>query len=270
MRAASRASQDAVLRAWEPVVSRARGRGLELAQQLFALGDALVSSPALRRGMTSPSATAEAKAALATEVLTGADPRVVAVACDLVGRRWSSEDDLAEAVELLARVAILSAAESRGALDRVEDEIFRLTRALAGQREMRQALVAPAFAPDKRADLAEAILGGQADPATTALARRAAAAPRGLRFVTTLGHLSDLIAERRDRKVATVTTAAPLSAEQTTRLADVLARVLGREVELNVSVDPHVIGGLRAQSGADVIDATVLARLVAARRELAR
>ncbi|MBU4214934.1 MAG: F0F1 ATP synthase subunit delta [Actinobacteria bacterium] len=270
MRAASRASQAAVLRAWEPVVSRARGRGLELAGQLFALGDVLVRTPALRRALTSPSASEEAKSALAADVLKDADPRVVAVVQDLVGRRWSSENDLAEATELLGRTAILTAAESRGALDRVEDEIFRLTRALAGQREMRQALVDPSFDADKRADLAEAILGGKADVATTAFARRAASAPRGLRFVTTLGHLSDLIADRRDRKVATVTTAAPLSADQTARLSEVLARVLGREVELSVSVDPHVIGGLRAQSGADVIDATVLARLVAARRELAR
>ena len=116
--------------------------------------------------------------------------------------------------------------------------------------------------------LAEAILGGKAAPATVALARRAAAAPRGERFVPALGHLADLIAERRDRQVATVTTAAPLTAAQTTRLAQVLGQVLGREVALNVSVDPRVVGGLKVQSGSDVVDATVLARLADARRRL--
>ena len=48
-----------------------------------------------------------------------------------------------------------------------------------------------------------------------------------------------------------------------------LATALGRRVELNVVVDPTVVGGLRVQSGPDVIDATVLARLADARRRLA-
>ena len=84
-----------------------------------------------------------------------------------------------------------------------------------------------------------------------------------------LGDVADLIAERRHRRVATVTVAAPLTDAQRTRLAGVLATALGGQVELDVVVDPRVIGGLRVQSGPDVIDSTVLARLTDARRRLA-
>jgi F-type H+-transporting ATPase subunit delta len=172
-------------------------------------------------------------------------------------------------LEHLGRSAVLSAADTAGQLGTVEDELFRLGRALHGQREARAALTDPMAPPEGRASLAAAILGGQSTAATLALVRRAAAAPRGSRFVPTLGHLADLIAERRDRKVATVTTASPLDAAQTTRLAQVLSRVLGREVTLNITVDPRVVGGLKVQSGSDVVDATVLARLADARRRLA-
>ena len=84
-----------------------------------------------------------------------------------------------------------------------------------------------------------------------------------------LGHLADVIAQWRDRQVATVTTAHDLTPAQKERLGGLLERLLGRRVALNVVVDPRVVGGLRVQSGADVLDATVLARLADARRRLA-
>ncbi len=68
-----------------------------------------------------------------------------------------------------------------------------------------------------------------------------------------------LAARRRQLLVAAVTAAAPLSAAQAERLAAVLERTYGREVRLTVAVDPEVIGGLRVQVGAQVVDATVLA-----------
>jgi len=94
-------------------------------------------------------------------------------------------------------------------------------------------------------------------------------APRGRRFVATLGHLADLIAERRSRTVATVISAADLGTAQRLRLAEILGRAYGREMQVQVQVDPHVLGGLRVQVGPEVIDATVLARLADARRRLA-
>ena len=104
---------------------------------------------------------------------------------------------------------------------------------------------------------------------TAIVARRAAAAPRGRRYVATLGHIADLIAERRRRQVATVTTATDLSAAQRDRLAGILREAYGREIQLNVILEPQVLGGLRIQVGAQVVDSTVLSRLADARRRLA-
>lgn len=269
MRGTSRASLDQVERGFLPVLVAAGTDALGLGRGLFAVVDALDSSPQLTRALADPSVLPEAKTRLAQRLLADADERIVAVVTDLVRRRWSADADLAEAVERVARQAVLASADADGRLDRLEEEIFVLSRAMIGQREARRVLADPSVPPQARAGLVDGILAGRAAAQTQLLATRAASAPRGHRFVAILGHLSDLIAQWRDRQVATVTAASALTAAQRERLGELLARLLGRRVELNVIVDPRVVGGLRVQSGADVIDATVLARLADARRRLA-
>ncbi len=65
-----------------------------------------------------------------------------------------------------------------------------------------------------------------------------------------------------------MTAAVELSAAQRTRLASILTSAYGREIQINVAVDPEVLGGIRVQVGAEVVDGTVLARLDDARRRL--
>ena len=75
-------------------------------------------------------------------------------------------------------------------------------------------------------------------------------------------------AEQRGRSVAEVRVARPLDPDQATRLAAALSRLQGREVRLNVAVDPNVLGGISVRIGSDVTDATVATRLEQARRVL--
>ncbi|MCR6689284.1 F0F1 ATP synthase subunit delta [Cellulomonas sp.] len=269
MRGTSRASLAAVEERLEPVLTAAGTRSSVLGEQLFALVDALDSSAALRRTLGDPSIDGDAKAALVARLLGPADPRVVTVAQELVRARWSADADLAEAAERLGFHAVLASAEADGVLAEVEEELFRLTRALAGQRDVRRTLFDPAIPGEARGSLVDGILAGRGTAQTAILARRAAVAPRGRRYVATLGHLADLIAERRNRQVATVTSATALDAAQRERLTQILSQAYGREIQLNVILDPQVLGGLRIQVGPQVVDSTVLSRLADARRRLA-
>jgi F0F1-type ATP synthase delta subunit len=78
----------------------------------------------------------------------------------------------------------------------------------------------------------------------------------------------ELSAERRGRLLAEVTVAEPMTAEQETRLRGVLSRLYRREVEVQVDVDPTVLGGVRVLVGDDIIDGTVTRRLAEARQWL--
>jgi len=269
MRGTSRASLQAVENRFTPTLRAAGDQARRIGEELFALTDALDQSGSLRRTLADPSLDGEPKSGLVARLLDGADARTVEIAQALVRSRWSADADLAHATERLGFVALLLSAEADGTLVRVEEELFSLTRALAGQREVRRYLLDDAYPAQARGELVDRLLGEQGAPVTRAVARRAAAAPRGRRYVTTLHHVGDVIAELRSREVATVVTASPLTATQTDRLADLVGRALGRAVQVNVVVDPHVVGGLRVQSGPDVIDSTVLSRLADARRQLA-
>ena len=111
------------------------------------------------------------------------------------------------------------------------------------------------------------MLTGKADEATIALARRAL---RGAERTVgrTLDSYLALAAEERNRAIAEVTVAVPLTAEQADRLRAALSRQVGREVGLQVNVDPAVIGGVRVRLGDEVIEGTVAGRLAAAERQL--
>ncbi|UZN04453.1 F0F1 ATP synthase subunit delta [Cellulomonas sp. S1-8] len=269
MRGTSRASLQAVENRFAPDVRTAGGQARRIGEELFALVDALDGSGSLRRTLADPSLDAAPKSGLVARLLDGADPRTVAIAQALVSSRWSADADLAHATERLAFVALLSSADEDSSLAQVEEELFSLTRALAGQREVRRYLLDPAYPAQARGELVDRLLGTQGSVVTRAVARRAAVAPRGRRYVTTLQHVGDVIAELRSREVATVVSASPLTPAQTARLTDLLGRALGRAVQVNVVVDPGVVGGLRVQAGPDVIDSTVLSRLADARRQLA-
>ncbi|QTE28753.1 F0F1 ATP synthase subunit delta [Pengzhenrongella sicca] len=269
MRATSRVSLEEATARFDPVLRGAGVRASELGEQLFALVDALDGSGSLRRTLTDPSIDGDAKAGLSRAVLARATPEVIDLVDSLVRSRWSAEADLAEAIEELGFQAVLASAEADDELVRVEDELFRITRALIGQREVRRALFDTTVAADRRIALVDQILAGRAAPVTALIARRATAHPRGRRFAATLGHAGDLAAARRNRLVASVTSAAELSDAQRDRLAAILGQAYGGQVQLNVTVDAGVIGGLRIQIGSDVVDSTVLSRLDDARRRLA-
>ncbi len=67
---------------------------------------------------------------------------------------------------------------------------------------------------------------------------------------------------------AEVTSAAPLSPEQTRALEESLSKVTGKKVELSVGVDPALLGGVVATIGSTVYDGSVKTQLQRMRQEL--
>ena len=69
---------------------------------------------------------------------------------------------------------------------------------------------------------------------------------------------------------ADVTSAAPLSPEQTAALVSSLSKVTGKNVDLSVSVDPALMGGVVATIGSTVYDGSVRTQLARMRAELTK
>jgi len=252
----------------EPLLGTVEGTAL--GEQLFAVAGLLDSSAGLRRALTDPSRAGQVRAALVSRVLTGkVGGPALDVVSGLVRERWSTPRDLSDALEALATTAVLSSAERSRSLDQVEDEVFRFSRVVAADRALASALSDRTAAPARLGALVERLLGAKVTPQTLVLVRQAVTAPRGRRLEDALSDVLELAAARRSRLVAVATAAFPLSPDQSDRLAAALGRVYGREVLLEVDVDPEVLGGLRVRVGDEVLDATILSRLDEARRRLA-
>lgn len=73
----------------------------------------------------------------------------------------------------------------------------------------------------------------------------------------------------RGIEVAQVTTAVALARDEEERLAQRLAAITGKQVILELKVDPSILGGLVARIGDRVIDGSVMNKLKALRAELA-
>ncbi len=269
--AASRESLDLATRGLDDYVDSADPADLaRMADELFATVTLLDRQPGVRRALADPAAEPDRRAAL-LERLLGAQvgDSTLRLLRPLVRSRWSTPRDLTDATELLGRRAALGVAEREGRLDEVEDQLFRFARILDGEPGLRQALEDRTADPDRRAGLLDRLIGERVDPTTRRLLEHAVRVPRGRTLDRSTGELVELAAARRQRYVATVTAAAPLTEQQERRLADVLARIYGRPVSIQVAVDPALLGGLVVRVNDEVIDGSVLSRLTTARHRLA-
>ncbi|WP_420110694.1 F0F1 ATP synthase subunit delta [Pseudactinotalea sp.] len=270
MRATSQASLGTAASSWEPVLQQAGAEAATYGEQLFAVVDALDSSAGLRRALTEPTRDGADKAAVVTQLLGGkVDDAVVDLLSGMVRSRWSADADLADSIDELGVVSYLAAAESKGALTQLEEDTFRLTRVLAENRDLRFALGDRDATAERRVQLLGSVFAGKVSEETLALVTRSVRSLRSRTLTASLARIGELAARRRRQLVAVVTAAAPLSQAQQDRLAASLAAAYGREVQLNIAVDPAVTGGFRIQVGDEVVDATIAGRLDHARRRLA-
>jgi F-type H+-transporting ATPase subunit delta len=79
---------------------------------------------------------------------------------------------------------------------------------------------------------------------------------------------AELLKRHRGIVTATVTSAAPLTKDETSALEERLRQMTSAEVELNPVIDESLIGGLTVRIGDELIDASVRGRLERLRNEL--
>lgn len=239
-----------------------------LSADLFAIADLLADQASLRNALSDPTAPEQARRELATAVLTGrVSQAAVTVAQEAAALSWSSASDLTAAVERQAVRALIGLAQAGGTLDLVEDELFRFVRIVEASSSLRSTLADFSSPLAARQQVVTDLLAAKATPVTVSLARRAVAASERT-FELTMASYLFLAAAARNRTIAHVTLARPLSQDQAARVRSALSRQVGREVTLQVVIDPTVIGGAMIRLGDEVIDGTVAGKLEAAQRQL--
>jgi F-type H+-transporting ATPase subunit delta len=240
----------------------------KVGDDLFGVAGLLRSEAGLRRVATEVSTDPEAKAGLVRGIFDGkVAPLALELLVEAVRRRWTATRDLADALEHLGVVALVRSVGG-GDAKRLADELFVVGRLVGTDPELRNALSDPARSVEDKRGLLRGLLEGKALPATISLSEQALAGSHRSIDVA-VAEYQKVAAGVFQEQVATVRTARALSDADRTRLQQALTRQYGRQVHLNVVLEPGLVGGMRVEIGDDVIDGTVASRLDDARRRLA-
>lgn len=157
--------------------------------------------------------------------------------------------------------AFFAVIAAEGNVNEVQDELFRFSRVLESNDELRNTLADPHLPVARRGQIVEDLLGGKATDTTTALVGLVVGTGRIRELASIVDSLLKRTAELTERNVAEVRSAVELTDDQKTRLAEALAKATGAPVDIVVVIDPTVVGGIVTQIGDTVIDGTVKSRL---------
>ncbi|MDR6506548.1 F0F1 ATP synthase subunit delta [Arthrobacter oryzae] len=250
---------------------------LQLAKELFGILGTVDSSAGLRRALTDPSRSGDEKSALVRQLFSGkVSTDAAEIASGLAGSRWASARDIGDALETLAASVVIAVAENRSAvsasgitgLEALENDLFAFNQAVDSSHEVQRALSEPQASPAAKTALAEKLVPNASEEAKV-LIGQAVSQPRGLKVTNLVRRFAELAAKRQQRWIATVSVTRPLTETQISRLQAGLNALYGRELKINMNVDPALIGGIRIQVGDEVVDASVITRLGQLQRQLA-
>ncbi|MGW9114747.1 F0F1 ATP synthase subunit delta [Microbacterium sp. NPDC055683] len=237
---------------------------LDTARELFAASRAVAGSSALSGALADQAAAPDVRGALVGRVFGTLSPVAQSLLAEAAAQRWSSASDLVSGIEELA-IRATAKAETAD----VEAELFQVSRIISANPELELALGSRLGDDAKKGELIATLLQGTASTGTTLIVSSLVQQSRGRRVRALLTRAMKLVSAERGRTVATVYTKAPLTAEQSQRLAASLGRIYGGGVSLNPVIDPAVVGGIRIQVADDVIDGSISSRLADLRQRLA-
>jgi len=260
----ARVSLRAVLDSIRRILAAATGAPARerAAADLLAISRVLARQPRLRTALTDPSMTTEAKRGLAEAVF---GPTVSADAIELLmavvdGQRLRPSQ-LPGAIDEVAAQALMDVADEAGRLAEAGDQMVAFARMVERDHALRSALTDPALPAERKEALIEDLLAGKADRRAVVLIQHWVARDQARRLTRLVEDTIAEAAARRERVVAQVTSAIPLDGDQRARLAQVMERVTGRPVDLQVEVDRGVVGSLSVRVGEQVYDGTVKRQL---------
>lgn len=164
--------------------------------------------------------------------------------------------------------ALLAVARAEGVAERVEDELYRISRAFEANPELAQRLTDPALETGAKLSVVEGLLSGRAHTQSVSAVMFVVESGRARQLPDILDTFVRLSAESRREAVAEVRTAVALDTQQEQRLTAAVEQATGRKVTLKTSVDPDVVGGVVVRVGDTVIDGSIARRLAELRSRM--
>jgi ATP synthase F0 subunit b/ATP synthase F1 delta subunit len=243
-----------------------------LSGELVSVAKMLDREIVVTRYLTMPAEDAAPRVRLIERLLSGqVGDATLDVLRTAVSERWSANSDLVDAIEHVSRQALLEVAERDDQVDEVEDQLFRFSRILDAQPRLAILLGDYSVPVERRVGLLRNVLDAASSGVNSiavALLSQTVELLRGQPAEEAVLFLAEVAVARRGEVVAQVSAAAELSDAQATRLTEVLSRIYGHPVTVQLQIDAALLGGLLIAVGDEVIDGTLSSRLIAAEAQL--
>ena len=158
--------------------------------------------------------------------------------------------------------ALFELALEGNALDQVQSDVARFSQLLDGSEDLVRLVRSPVFTEEQQsAAISEILTRLQVSELTARFFNVVIENRRLFAIRDMIVAFRALLADYRGEITASVVSAQPLQDAQKAKLQSTLRGVYGRTVDLNVSVDPKLIGGLIVKVGSRMVDASLATQL---------
>lgn len=158
--------------------------------------------------------------------------------------------------------AFLDLADDKKQLDKVADDLRGLRDLLRESEDLRRLIRSPLYSREQQSRALEAVLAkGEFSDLTRRFVSVVAANRRLFALPEMIEAYLVELSRRRGEVTAEVTAAQELTKAQRDALSEQLRKAVGNKVDLDLQVDPALIGGLVVRVGSRMIDASLKSKL---------
>ena len=158
--------------------------------------------------------------------------------------------------------ALFELALETNAVDQVQSELEAFEALVASSPDLARLVRSPAFSAEEQARALSAVLEKAGLTGTAANFLRVVASNRRLFAVLDMIRaFNALVARHKGEVTAQVTVAEQLNDARMNEIRDALKAVTGKDVKLDLTVDPSIIGGLKVKVGSRMVDASLRTKL---------
>ena len=158
--------------------------------------------------------------------------------------------------------ALFDLARDQKQIEAVSNSLDGLNQALVDSKDLGELVASPLVSRENAGKAFDAIAPQlQLDPLTANFLGVLARNGRKGQLQQIIRSFRRLASEHRGETTAEVVTARPLNDDQLTQLRQQLRTRAGRDVNLDLTVDPNILGGMVVKLGSQQIDASIRTKL---------
>ena len=158
--------------------------------------------------------------------------------------------------------SLFDLAQDAKAVETVEADLSGFASLIEESADLRRLVESPVFSADDQSAAIKAVVEkAKLSPLVSSFLQVVAQNRRLFAVPGMIAAFGEIAARARGEVTAEVTAAKALNATQEKQLKAALKEVAGKDVALNVSVDPSILGGLIVKMGSRQIDTSLKTRL---------